>query len=349
MKYDLLGIRRSRVRNTILCLAFSVLALQAGCSSSPKQNDNDAQFKKMQQEAEQELSRRASLIAPGFVISVRHSEDSKISGEYKVEFSGDLFLPYEVKVRAAGSTLPELKDKIAHAYSQFFTGKANVKVEIVKKQYWVELRGLVQKPGRYLVQKVTSLEEVVSMAGGFSGEGKDGKGDSKPEYVKIVLPDFENPSKSAYTRWIRLADYFARTDNSENMIWYGGERLFFQTALDPGVRVNSKFSSIRIMGEVARPGEYDIRAGEDIYTYISRAGGPTTNADLAEVKIIRKGIEMTDEINLLKGRPNIVLEAGDVLLVKSMTTKQTGFERGLQIVATVAGIVTPILLIVLVL
>lgn len=349
MKHPLLGHRRIAIQFASRILIIGALFATFGCSSAPTMDDRDAQLKKMQQDAETELSKRAQQIAPGFLIGVRHPEDSKISGEYKVEFSGDLNLPYEVKVRAAGLTLPELRDRITNAYSQFFTAKSQVKVEIVKRQYWVELRGLVQKPGRYLVQKFTSLEEVVAMAGGFSGDSKNDKTDSKPEYVKIVLPDFENPTKAAYTRWIRLADYFARTDTSENIVWYGGERIFFQTALDPGVKMNARSFSIRIMGEVARPGEYDIRSGDDIYTYISRAGGPTTNADLGEVKIVRKGIETTDEINLLKGRPNVALEPGDVILVKSMATKPSSFEKGLSILATVAGIVTPILLIVLVL
>jgi len=330
-----------------LSIALSLLA----CASGPKSGTPADEEKKMREQEISDLERRSNQIAPGFIINVRHPEDSKIAGEYKVEFSGDILLPYNVKIKAAGLTVNELKDQITTAYNQFFTSKNPVKVDIVKKQYWVEVRGLVGKPGRYLIQRYTSLEELLSMAGGGSSDGtkSDSKTDVKAEYVKIVIPDFNQPNKSAHTRWIRLTDYFARSDQQDAVTWYGGERIFLQTAIDRGAVTTTKNSSIRIMGEVSRPGEYDIRDGEDLYLYIARAGGPTTNADLSDVKIVRKGERETDDVDLLQGRQSINLEPGDVVLVKANQQKPSGFEKGLSITATIAGIITPLLLVLILL
>lgn len=45
--------------------------------------------------------------------------------------------------------------------------------------------------------------------------------------------------------------------------------------------------TVKVWGEVQRPGLYDVPIGTDLIEIISAAGGPTTRANLSKVKVIR--------------------------------------------------------------
>ncbi|MGH2406023.1 MAG: SLBB domain-containing protein [bacterium] len=74
-----------------------------------------------------------------------------------------------------------------------------------------------------------------------------------------------------------------------------------------------------ILGQVNRPGEYEIRHGIGILELLASAGGPTNRADLAKAVIIRNGKE-TIQLDLLTAiatskSPNVQVAPKDVLFV----------------------------------
>ena len=76
---------------------------------------------------------------------------------------------------------------------------------------------------------------------------------------------------------------------------------------------------IYILGQVSRPGEYQLRPGAGIMELLASAGGPTNRADLAKVVVMRGRIEAT-QLNLLEAfavnkNPEFRLVAGDVLFI----------------------------------
>lgn len=76
---------------------------------------------------------------------------------------------------------------------------------------------------------------------------------------------------------------------------------------------------IYILGQVSRPGEYQIRQGVGILELLASAGGPTSRADLAKSVIIRNGKE-TLQLDLLAAlakskSPDVQIVAGDVLFL----------------------------------
>jgi polysaccharide export outer membrane protein len=74
-----------------------------------------------------------------------------------------------------------------------------------------------------------------------------------------------------------------------------------------------------ILGQVGRPGDYQIRPGIGILELLASAGGPTNRADLAKAVIIRNGKE-TIQLDLLTAltqskNPDVQILAGDVLFL----------------------------------
>ena len=332
--------------STILALTLATVLAATGCSSEKVKKSETQTTTHVDYAAERERLEKSNEIVPGFTLDIKHSADAEISGEYQVDFNGQLKLPYKVTIKAAGLTPEELQKKITTAYSSYFKAANKVTVDITKRDYFVEARGLVQKPGRYLVRIDSSLEEIVALAGGYPGTGADAKAGTspKPEYVRIVRPNFKDPRKGPSVVFIRLDDYFVKYEAQNELLWKGGEQLFFQLTGDPDAALG-KSHLVQIMGEVRNPGEYPIVDGADLYTYIARSGGPTSTADLTSVSIIHRSDQSSTVVDLTeKGRIEN-LGPGDIVLVKSTQAKASTFERTLPILLAITSIATSVFLI----
>lgn len=99
-------------------------------------------------------------------------------------------------------------------------------------------------------------------------------------------------------------------------------RLFGKYLKTPSISVTVRefrIDRIYILGQVSRPGEYQLRPGIGIMELLASAGGPTNRADLAKVVVIR-GRTNALQLNLLEAlatnrNPDVKLAAGDVLFI----------------------------------
>lgn len=84
---------------------------------------------------------------------------------------------------------------------------------------------------------------------------------------------------------------------------------------------------IYILGQVSRPGEYQLRSGGGIFELLASAGGPTNRADLAKATIIRDKSEAI-QLNLIEAlskntSPDVKLKPGDVLFLPETDPRVT--------------------------
>jgi len=88
-------------------------------------------------------------------------------------------------------------------------------------------------------------------------------------------------------------------------------------------------TKLYIWGEVKSPGLYYVESNADILELISLAGGPTSDADLAHVKLIRgqaggkeSVINLGDYFEKQKSKEPIFLKSGDIIIIKSNLWKK---------------------------
>lgn len=124
------------------------------------------------------------------------------------------------------------------------------------------VRGAVRQPGAYPVASDTTLDSLLSVAGGTTIEANT----DNIEVTSRILPMDEEADSIAANRQTVTLDQ-ARTLNVK---------------VSPGstVRVNQKFNrveeqSIAILGEVKHPGRYDLMPGDTMLSLLKRAGGLT--------------------------------------------------------------------------
>lgn len=340
-------MKRTPVRTLPVFVMAVLIAAGSGCASAPK---DDSGARRAPAPSYAETKRKVetgNLVAPGFILNIEHAADPKISGKYEVEFDGQIKMPYKVSVTAAGLTPSQLEGEIERKYRSYYRTNNSVEVDISERKYMVEVRGLVQKPGRYSVRIDTSLEELVAMAGGFPGTGADANkaGSPKPEYLRIVRNNFDK-AESSTTRWFDLANYFYNYDTDADFLWRGGEAIYFLATTDSKAPIKRKWNTVLVMGEVNTPGEVAIVPGADIYQYMAKAGGPKTGADTERVLILHRGADERDTVNLRTDIGFSDIQEGDVILVEAKDVTPSTFEKALTYTAQVTGIVLSLFLIV---
>jgi hypothetical protein len=96
-----------------------------------------------------------------------------------------------------------------------------------------------------------------------------------------------------------------------------------QYYLTPGISDELQIK-VRVWGEVNVPGLYAVPDGTDLLEVLSLAGGPTKNAKLGNVKVVRLvgeepevyEIDVDDFVRTGSGEAIMVMEPGDMIVVR---------------------------------
>jgi protein involved in polysaccharide export with SLBB domain len=271
-------------------------------------------------------------IVPGLLLSIRSTDDAKLNKEYRVEFDGTLALPYDMTVNTTGLTQNQLEKKLNDMYRPYFKTAPSIKVRVQERRYSVDVRGLVEKPGRYLVEQNTSLDQVITMAGGLSKE-------SLPRFVRI--------QKGPKSLLLDLQQYLNKSDDrSQITAWIGGEMIFFQKDVLSSTAASQYRLPIHIMGAVRKPGEYPLKAGADIVDVITQADGFNEAADLRRIEVIRRsgGRQMAYEFSWKNLHRAPAPMEGDVVFVHAdvSTRRERQISLTASILSALAAIATTV-------
>lgn len=280
-------------------------------------------------------TRPAGQVAPGYEIDLFNPTDEQMNGKFRIPFSGILELPYGIRVNTAGLSENSLKEKINSAYSNFYQTNPNLRISVVDKKFWIDVRGLVKKPGQYLVRSDSSLDEVIAQAEGLQEIPAQ---DPAPRYFRI-----EQMGASAL---IKVSDYYAGAYSGTELVnprWQGGEVIFVQA--DPAAPQERSVNYVQTLGQVRAPGEYPYRPDADFYYYLVKAGGPTDRANLDKIEIVRWdgalrrsfffSLEEPEDQNQLPA-----IQGGDLLIVHA--DNASALEKRTRIVSDIATIITGI-------
>lgn len=265
-----------------------------------------------------------NLMAPGFLFTLHHPTDSKLQGSYRIMFDGTLNLPYSVRIETKGLTFKELRSKVLDAYDAFFQrGSANVSFRLAQKEYWVEVRGFVKKPGVYLVKRKESLDKVIDLAGGLVGSVKQ-------DLYSVSL------KQQNMSYMVNLNQYYEENVLASSFVWTGGDVIFINTAAD----ATDVAPTVEILGGVNNPGKVLYQEDANVFHYIAKRGGAITNLGYEEVYLVRKGekglVSIKFSLTDMETIPSI--EPGDTILLNSerRTLLDKIWERATQVSSIIA-------------
>jgi len=273
-------------------------------------------------------TRGADEIAPGFKLRIENPDDAEVRGQFTVAHNGMLKLPYDVQVKAEGLTPDKLAQELNGSYSRFLT-RPRFKVSVDEKRYSVDVRGLVEKPGPYIVDAESSLDDLIAQAGGLQTNDDSSR---KARYARV--------SQLGVSKLINLQDYYSGTQGLLPR-WQGGETGFFQAEGSEQFSMDRDY--IQVLGQVSSPGAYPYRKASAFVSYLTLAGGPTSRADLDRITLLRRdegGItERELALSDITG-DDLDIRAGDTLIIQA--DNRTGVERSSTIAAGFAAVVSAI-------
>lgn len=170
----------------------------------------------------------------------------------------------------------------------------------------VQVLGQVRTPGIYSLPVMERASAALAAAGGANEQGS-------PRSIQLVR-------QGRMIDTLDMYHYLYKNQQSENPILEDGDIIF--------VPVNS--NNIKVVGQVFRPGIFEVKPGERLMDIIEMAGGITPVATKEEIKI--ENVAAPDVVRSISYRGlfldgdqslNVPLKEGDVVTVPTAPTSVT--------------------------
>ena len=140
----------------------------------------------------------------------------------------------------------------------------------------IAVLGAVKKPGVFPCFGRVNVLQALAMA----------EGTVRASSLREILIT----SSSGRTKWYDLAAYWRKQKGSSRLPQVAAGSVVFVPFHPIGA---SRKGPVRILGEVAKPGVWRGVSEKGVMGWLARSGGPTSNADLRAVNIVRQGNNFT--------------------------------------------------------
>ncbi|HEV8128616.1 MAG TPA: polysaccharide biosynthesis/export family protein [Candidatus Eisenbacteria bacterium] len=230
-------------------------------------------------------------LGAGDVLRVDVAGRTDVSGSFTVAEDGTVTIPVVGSVKVQGRTANEVRSDLSRRVSLFDRSSPVVTVTVSEyKSRKVFVLGAVLLPGIYAFAEMPTIWDAIAEAGGPLDDANLGA-------VELIPGDAAD-GRQTQTIDIGSAIRETRTDALPR--------------LHPGdtVRVprGSTSSTIQMMGAIVHPGSLPLDQAPDLVSAVVRSGGPTGDAELEKVQVIRQNGQ---RITRMKVNLNRYFEKGD--------------------------------------
>lgn len=240
------------------------------------------------------------LLGPGDILRVYiiRETNETMSFNLAVSPTGHVLVPLVGNIKVVNKTLADATQEIAKQLMRFYP-RSNIIVDIINiKKVNIVITGEVVNPGTYRVLAISTLDDVIRVAGGLK---------SSASMRNIQIKRGDKVINIDYMRFLKYGDL------EQNPYIEEGDFIYIPLI----------GKSVKIVGQVRNPGIYEIKGGERLKDLIDMAGGLTASASLYDAVLDRVSGERI-ELNLYKliygdekerEEANIELRDGDAITV----------------------------------
>lgn len=216
----------------------------------------------------------------------------------------------------------------------------------MNRMFYVNVVGQVIKPGAYQIAEDTRMIDAIFAAGG-PAEG------ASIDNIAVIRSKQDSGQGSPAISLISLRDYLLHGSLEANPVLHEGDTVVVpiiesakvippvQMAFSPSIAVN-------VIGEVAKPGAYQISTESTLLDVLVLAGGPTTNANLKETMVIRgsksegkEQFEIDLEKVMTEGRLDLLPDilSGDTVFLPKVKEKREWWRSTMTLVRDISTLV----------
>lgn len=218
------------------------------------------------------------LIRPGETIRVTFLQSSLTALQLEVSSDGQIVHPSLGAIDVKGMNLSQVRQRLVAPLASRYNVKDMVITVGEPRPIGISITGAVRTPGFYRMYSSQRVNDAIAMAGGITSDGST---------RRIVLTGGPKPIAVDLDRALYLGD------DAANPSLYAGNHL------DIPVRSSDV---VQVLGEVVRPREIEILPQDDLMTLLRLAGGMTSNADSANIRLLGQVDRNVWQTGQVKGR-----------------------------------------------
>ncbi len=243
-------------------------------------------------------------IGPGDQIKIEIWNRPELSGEHLVGPYGKITLPLIGEFNIGGNTVKEATKSIKDVYSKLYNDPIIMVTVLKYMNNKVFVLGRVTNPGIIHLDGHATILEALSMAGGLPTVDKS-----------AFLSKCYIIRGKEQIIWINLLQLLGKANMKLNIALANNDIIYIPDSTD---------ASVFVMGAVNNPGSYPIQtSGMSFLDAVNQAGGPTENANITEIRLIRDMREQRNPViinlnDFLKNADftqNQVLQDNDIIYV----------------------------------
>ncbi len=247
---------------------------------------------------------REYRIGPGDVIRVDIWNRPKLTGEHVVGPYGHITLSMHGEFKIGGLKRNAAAAVISKIYRKYYDDPITTVTVLKFLNNKVYVLGRVSNPGIVHFTGGGTLLEAMAMAGGLPTRDKT-----------IVLSKCYIIRGKDQIIWIDLLQLLHKANINLNIRLANNDIIYIPESMD---------AAVFVMGEVKNPGSYQIQtAGLSILDAINLAGGPTEDANVRKIRLIRdmkerEGVKLVNLDNMLaRGdfSSNYLLRDNDIIYI----------------------------------
>lgn len=242
------------------------------------------------------------VIGPEDILIIITRDMPEASGDFMVRPDGTISFPVAGVIKASGLTPNQLQATLQEALKKELREPVvtvNVKQMRINRIY---ILGLVSRPSLYDYKPGWRLTELIAASGGLA---------MTPERLTAVVFRVGEPNKTVTMRGLFV-------DGNEDL----------NLVLQPGDVVNIRSEAtirVSVVGQVARPGQYDIQEGMGAAEAVAAAGGHRDSAALAKALVRRSAqdikVNLYEVIGKAQPTANVLLKDGDTVFVPELNER----------------------------
>ncbi len=229
----------------------------------------------------------------GDVLRITVYGQPELTTEARVSENGSITFPLIGDVKLAGSTPAQGETEIAKRLSKGgFILEPFVTLNVLQyRSQQISVLGRVNRPGKFILEKVSRVTDALALAGGIVADGADTltlvrTRDGKPEYREIDVIALFRPGGEASNELVQDGD----------IINVARQPMFY------------------IYGEVQRPGAFRLERNMSVVQALSLGGGVTARGTQKGIQILRR--DASGVMQQLDTRLADPVKKDDVIYVK---------------------------------
>jgi polysaccharide export outer membrane protein len=284
-------------------------------------------------DAESSLDNRY-VLGPGDQIDIEVFGYEEFTGPKVILPDGTFTMSLLGDVQASGRTLQQLRDELYRQLNLILVEPAVTVSLSALRPVVVTIAGEVQRPGPVQLRGLTNA----TADSGTSGATLDGLpmlssalveagGVTSYADIRRVQVRRSRPNGDVTTATINLWDAIWSENTPDDPILQAGDAVFVPRIsegdpLDRRLLARSSLApdtiQVRVVGQVTAPGEIAVSPDSTISSAVASAGGPTTDASLRRVELVRlndEGVIERQRVDLRDLIDDFQVEDGDVVFV----------------------------------